>query len=91
MLALSFEILEWPQDNDLQCLQLFQVSMATMHNTYAWLQSCVYGCSMPTGGLPYERGGDAHLKFWIIPLKETNLGVVQPFLTPVKTLIAWIE
>ena len=29
-----------------------------MHDTCAWLQSCVYGCSMPWE-LPYERGGDA--------------------------------
>ena len=34
------------------------------------------------GRLPYERGGDAGRKFWIKPLKETNLGVAQPFLTP---------
>ena len=26
----------------------------------------------------YERGGDARQKFWIKPLKETNLGVAQP-------------
>ena len=55
MLALSFEILEWPQDSDLQELQLFQVSMAAMHNTSAWLQSCVYGCSMPRGN-SYVKG-----------------------------------
>ena len=41
--------------------------------------------------LPCERGRDARRKFWIIPLKETNLGVVQPFLTPIKALITWIE
>ena len=37
------------------------------------------------GGTPiwtYERGGDARKEFWIKPLKETNLGVAQPFLTP---------
>ena len=33
-------------------------------------------------GIPYERGGYARRKFWIKPLKETNLGVAQPFLTP---------
>ena len=33
------------------------------------------------GGLPYERGMDAPRKFWIKPLKETNLGVA-PFFTP---------
>ena len=30
----------------------------------------------------YERGGDARRKFWIKPLKETDLGVAQAFLTP---------
>ena len=34
------------------------------------------------GGLPYERGGDARQNFWIKPLKETNLGVAQPFFEP---------
>ena len=29
-----------------------------------------------------ERGGDARRKFWIRPLKETDLGVGQAFLTP---------
>ena len=27
----------------------------------------------------YERGGDARRKFWIKPLKETDLGVAQAF------------
>ena len=57
MLTLSFEILEWPQDNDLQELQLFQVSMAAMHNTSAWLQSFVYGCSMPRGNSHVKGAG----------------------------------
>ena len=32
---------------------------------------------LPGGGgdSAYERGGDARQKFWIKPLKETNLGV----------------
>ena len=34
------------------------------------------------GGLPYESGGDARRKFWMKPLKKTNLGVGQPFFTP---------
>ena len=35
------------------------------------------------GGLPgYERGGDAHQKFWIKPLEETDLGVAQAFFDP---------
>ena len=32
----------------------------------------------------YERGGDVHRKFWIKPLKETNLGVAQAFFWPLK-------
>ena len=35
-----------------------------------------------TGDSAYERGGDARQKFWIKPLKETDLGVAQAFLTP---------
>ena len=31
------------------------------------------------GGSAYERGGDARRKFWIQPLKETDLGVAQAF------------
>ena len=31
------------------------------------------------GVLPYERGGDAGREFWIKPVKETNLGMAQPF------------
>ena len=34
------------------------------------------------GGLPYERVGDVRRKFWIKPLKKTNLGVGQPFIDP---------
>ena len=30
----------------------------------------------------YERGGDARQKFWIKPLKETDLGVAQAFFDP---------
>ena len=30
----------------------------------------------------YERGGDAHRKFWIEPLKETDLGGAQAFFDP---------
>ena len=30
----------------------------------------------------YERVGDARRKFWIKPVKETDLGVAQAFLTP---------
>ena len=35
------------------------------------------------GGDPaYERGGDARRKFWIKPLKETDLGGAQAFFDP---------
>ena len=37
----------------------------------------------PRGGA-YEGGGDARRKFWIKPLKETNLGVAQAFFWPLK-------
>ena len=44
------------------------------------------------GGLPYERGGDTRRKFWIKPLKQTNLGVAQPFLTPRRDLFKlWLH
>ena len=33
------------------------------------------------GDSAYERGGDARRKFWIKPLKETDLGLAQVFLT----------
>ena len=32
--------------------------------------------------MEYERGGDARRKFWIKPLKETDLGVVQASFDP---------
>ena len=38
---------------------------------------------IPSGGnSAYERGGDARQKFWIKPLKETDLGVAQAFFDP---------
>ena len=36
----------------------------------------------PGGHSAYERGGDARRKFWIKPLKETDLGVGQAFFDP---------
>ena len=36
------------------------------------------------GDFSYERGGDAHWKFWIKPLKETDPGVAQAFFWPLK-------
>ena len=34
------------------------------------------------GDSAYERGGDARQKFWIKPVKETDLGVAQAFFDP---------
>ena len=36
----------------------------------------------PGGDSAHERGGDAHRKFWMKPLKESDLGVAKLFLTP---------
>ena len=36
----------------------------------------------PGGDSAYERGGGARRKFWIKPLKETDLGVAQAFFDP---------
>ena len=46
----------------------------------AWVKANCYS-GRRTGNLPYERGGDAHWKIDMKPLKETNLGVAQAFLT----------
>ena len=40
------------------------------------------GRSIPGENSAYERGGDARRKFWIKPLKETDLGVAQAFFDP---------
>ena len=46
-----------------------------------WIQ--LQACKKHIGGdSAYERGGDARRKFWIKPLKETDLGVVQAFFDP---------
>ena len=34
------------------------------------------------GDSAYERGGDGRWKFWIKPLKETDLGMAQAFFDP---------
>ena len=45
--------------------------------------------SPPGGGghSAYERGGDGRRKFWIKPLKETDLGVTEAFFLPLKETI----
>ena len=41
------------------------------------------GPFFPGGGdSANERGGDARRKFWIKPVKETDLGVAQAFFDP---------
>ena len=41
------------------------------------------------GELPYEKVGDACQQSGIKPLKETNLGVAQAFLTPERYHLKW--
>ena len=40
------------------------------------------GSTRGGGNSAYERGLDARRKFWINPLKETDLGVAQAFFDP---------
>ena len=42
----------------------------------------IVGSNPREGNSTYERGGDARRKFWIKPLKETDLGVAQAFFDP---------
>ena len=64
-------------------LKLLQLCSAQQ---YYWLTLTCYsdpGVGGGAGGrLPYKKGRDAHRKFKMNPLKETNLGVAQAFLTP---------
>ena len=44
---------------------------------------CTQACNSRGGGdSAYEDGTDARRKFWIKPLKETDLGVAQAFFDP---------
>ena len=36
----------------------------------------------PGGDSAHERGGDTRRKFWMKPLKESDLGVAQAFFDP---------
>ena len=53
----------------------------TVYYKLRWLLkiATVQGLNPGGGDLAYERGGDARRKFWIKPLKETDLGVAQAF------------
>ena len=45
--------------------------------------SLLFGLQNPGAGDPAYKGGtDACRKFWIKPLKETDLGVAQAFFDP---------
>ena len=61
-------------------------NIGTFHDHFAhWVHDNrhEYTCTNHSlGRLPYDRSGDARGKFWIKPLKETNLGVAQPFVDP---------
>ena len=46
----------------------------------AWIVLCPGG----GGDSAYERGEDARRKFWIKPLKVTDLGVAQAIFNPQK-------
>ena len=53
-----------------------------MLNLEARVTNKIPGGRLPGGRKGGERGGDARLKFWIKPLKETDLGVAQTFFDP---------
>ena len=47
---------------------------------HATIPTIIVGVALwPGGDSAYKRGGDARRKFWIKPLKETDLGVAQAF------------
>ena len=50
------------------------------------MKSAMYFLGRKPGGgnSAHERGGDARRKFWIKPLKESDLGVAQAFFDPQK-------
>ena len=56
-------------------------------SSYVWTKALsgmvLVPAQNPRGGdSAYEKGGDARRKFWIKPLKETDLGVAQAFFDP---------
>ena len=51
-------------------------------NRYLKQESNIEPQRPPGGGLPYKKGRDARRKFYMKPLKETNLGVAQAFFDP---------
>ena len=48
----------------------------------SWILAYILAQNPQGGDSAYERGGDACRKFWIKPLKETDLGVAQAFFDP---------
>ena len=78
------QVIMWPANADIfgpvfACLRHKEYVTFRAQTTQKHVDVYV-NCSQ--GGLPYERDGDARQKFWIKPLKETNLGVSQPFFDP---------
>ena len=51
---------------------------------YSIPSGCPFNTDFTRGDSAYERGGDARRKFWIKPLKKTDLGVAQAFFYPLK-------
>ena len=63
-----------------------KVSVETIKLSIYFYLICLLASLLPIspGGedSAYERGGDARRKFWIKPLKETDLGEAQTFFDP---------
>ena len=62
---------------DLSCTRKNEENKGNRRRVHAGMQ-------LPGGGgdSSYEDGTDARRKFWIKPLKETDLGVAQAFFDP---------
>ena len=61
---------------------IFKVIIRNRFLTIKWFKHAIRGHIRTPGGgggSAYKRGGDACRKFWIKPLKETDLGMAQAF------------
>ena len=62
---------------------IFKVIIRNRFLTIKWFKHAIRGhIWTPGGDSAYKRGGDACRKFWIKPLKETDLGMAQAFFDP---------
>ena len=85
-------IISWSQQNKISAYwkSIITISVifyklgpdVTYTMSYAHHLTQVVGVVKSRGDSAYERGGDACKKFWIKPLKETDLGVAQAFFDP---------